>query len=214
MIGYIVQFSILLTIHVLAQTPPGYEPSSNHELYLEYPGEISVFPGISLELSDTKCIPTLSTLGLSRIQTYIVFLIDIDVILEPNATTILHWYQPDLKAQDLGSHLVNTTNNGAAYLGPHPPAGNTHRYVFLLFQQPQGYTLPSCFSTIFPETVEARAGFNIDEFIEVAGLGDVVAANYVNVTNPATPSTTLTATTTSLSTAPCPITMAKFLSST
>lgn len=49
-LGYVIELFILLAKHVLSQTPPGYEPSSKHELYLEHPGVISVFPGISLQL--------------------------------------------------------------------------------------------------------------------------------------------------------------------
>lgn len=101
-------------------------------------------------------------------------------------TVILHWYQPNLVANctpslsftplvpDEGRHSFNV----ASYIGPQPPPGSHHRYVYLLFAQPPAYKFPECFSHIPPETMEARAGFDVREFMRAAALGPPIAVNY------------------------------------
>jgi hypothetical protein len=117
-------------------------------------------------------------------------------------TVILHWYQPNMRIrhrenfwlEPAGSHttdaewvmpppgLVNSTS-GAEYIAPQPPPHTHHRYVYLLYRQPRGYKFPDCFGHIFPKTVEARAGFDIRQFTDVAGLQFPVAGNYFYVDN-------------------------------
>ncbi|KAL2002557.1 hypothetical protein VTN02DRAFT_6506 [Thermoascus thermophilus] len=94
--------------------------------------------------------------------------------------------------------LVNRTDDGAVYIGPRPPPGSNHRYVFLLFEQPDGYALPECYSHILPVTIEARAGFDIEHFMQVTKLRQPAAGNYFFVEGDGDVTTTLTATTTSV----------------
>ena len=148
-------------------------------------------------------MPFISPRNLECGQKYIVFFIDIDVILGGDATTVLHWYQPNMRADCENHALVNETSDGAHYVGPHPPPGPRHRYVYYVFEQPESYAFPECFDYIFPGTVDARAGFDLGQFKEVAGLDTLVAANYLLVGNPERATTTLVATTTSLRSAPC-----------
>lgn len=67
---------------------------------------------------DASSIPTLSMDGLSSLNTYIVFMIDVDVILDHKATTVLHWYQPNMVVNSPTRALVNKTDDGAVYIGP------------------------------------------------------------------------------------------------
>jgi phosphatidylethanolamine-binding protein (PEBP) family uncharacterized protein len=118
--------------------------------------------------------------------TYLVISLDIDApfpsfnILSP----ILHWIQPDLKSSGLESP---TTNNNktlssaspfiANYIGPAPPPGSApHRYVFLLYEQPEKYVSPGGKGKnvgMWP-----RVRYDLDAFEKEAGLGAVIAANY------------------------------------
>ena len=69
----------------------------------------------------------------------------------------------------------------ATYAGPHPPAGQTHRYVFLLFAQPEGYSLPEEFEGFVPPDAPHRVNFDVLRFMEVAHLAEPVAATYFTV---------------------------------
>ena len=130
-------------------------------------------------------------------------MIDLDAIEDGKATTILHWYQADLFKNPDSGELFNQSDIGASYAGPSPPPGPSHRYTFLLFVQPSGYVFPECFSDMLPLELPAREGFNIEQFMQAAGLGKPIAANYFYGVNPDPASSTLVATATSLSSADC-----------
>lgn len=132
-----------------------------------------------------------------------VFMIDPDVVADGKATTFLHWYQADLLKDPYSGQLFNHSVNGAPYVGPGPPPGPSHRYILLLFVQPYGFVFPECFSDVLPLTKPARQGFNIEQFIKVAGLGKPIAANYFRVVDSHPVTSTLVATATSLSSADC-----------
>lgn len=125
---------------------------------------------------------------------YIMLSLDIDVVM-PNTgtqTVVLHWYQPHLafnctngnQDEDTSRRLIpdnninSTTDYLAPYIAPQPPPNSHHRYVFLLFAQPPDYRFPKCFSHIPPKTPDARAGFDLRQFMHAAGLGPPVAVNY------------------------------------
>lgn len=114
------------------------------------------------------------------------FMIDIDVPLSQDEnTTLLHWYEPDLEANSATGDLEKKSScpeEGAPYGGPAPPSG-THRYVELLFSQPDNYTFPEEFEGVLDPTVPARLHFNISEFVEAADLAEPVAANYFTVSS-------------------------------
>ena len=134
-------------------------------------------------------------------------MIDTEVNHAGVATVMLHWYQPSLYVSDMGGALSNRTDDGAHYVGPQPPPGSSHIYVILLFKQPVDYVFPQCFSGIFPISVPTRAGFDIMQFMRVAGLDNPIAANYFLASNPERVTTTQGVTSTFVSTALCgPIT--------
>ncbi|RAQ51855.1 MFS efflux transporter [Aspergillus flavus] len=149
--------------------------------------------------SGTADLPIISARGLNPGLTYLLLFYDLDVIYGMNATVALHWYQHDMLCimQDTG--LLDMSNNkrisdeidgysnggilvnkslGAEYIAPRPPPFSHHRYVYLLFTQKGDYQFPQCYSHIFPQTATARAGFDIQQFVDVARLGAPVAGNY------------------------------------
>lgn len=75
---------------------------------------------------------------------------------------------------------------GASYIPPSPPAGSgPHRYVELLFAEPQGFTYPQQeFANINPPNDNsARVGFDINAFMKAANLAEPLAGMYFRVEN-------------------------------
>ena len=128
------------------------------------------------------------------------FMIDVEVVHSRISYPLLHWYRPDLWADiSTGEFILrNMTNSGAGYVGPQPNPGPSHSYVILLFRQPLNYRFPDCFEYILPLSLEARAGFDLRLFMEMAELKELVAANYFQSQNPESRPTT-----TSLMKPPC-----------
>ncbi|KAJ5404539.1 hypothetical protein N7509_004410 [Penicillium cosmopolitanum] len=167
---------------------------SGQRVFLRYPEGEWIAPGSILDISGTKYIPEISSYGLCCQKHYIMLSLDIDVVM-PNTgtqTVVLHWYQPHLafnctngnQDEDTSRRLIpdnninSTTDYLAPYIAPQPPPNSHHRYVFLLFAQPPDYRFPKCFSHIPPKTPDARAGFDLRQFMHAAGLGPPVAVNY------------------------------------
>lgn len=117
-------------------------------------------------------------------------MIDRDVPQNGTRVTLLHWFVPNVTLDFDGPYLSipipeNTTTDGAPYLQPSPPVGDSpHTYTFLLFSQPGNFTVPSEFESINPPAgVTARIGFSISAFVEAAGLQAPLAASYMQVQN-------------------------------
>jgi len=76
-----------------------------------------------------------------------------------------------------GLVLVNKTAAITDFQKPGPPDGSDpHRYVFLLFKEPDGFGDQK---EVTPET--SRAKFNVSSFAEKTGLGDAVAGTFMLV---------------------------------
>ncbi|PLN83102.1 citrate synthase [Aspergillus taichungensis] len=202
-------------------------PSEAITLKFRYPSTQWVTPGDTLLMSKTHPLPIISTYGLDPETKYLLLFVDLDVIYGSLSTVVLHWYQPGMEASPIAKPgpdryraprivlqppsppphhrgvLVNTTS-GAEYIAPQPPQGqNHHRYVYLLFRQPTTYTFPECFAHIFPPALDARVGFDVRQFVRVAGLDAPVAASYffVERDEPVFGTPTVTATGTTAATA-------------
>ena len=71
-----------------------------------------------------------------------------------------------------------------AWFAPAPPAESPphpHRYTNLLWEQPGGrsWAVPAAAASMLQSQ---KLGFDVPAFVEAAGLGAPVAANYFNVT--------------------------------
>lgn len=142
------------------------------------------------EFLDIGPNPELGTRGLDCNARYLIISLDLDVILPETSTqtVVLHWLQSNFTFTCNGkgnSHVLLPGDDDhlhssytAPYIAPQPPPGTHHRYVFLLFNQSEVYDFPQCFEYIPPKTMEARAGFDIRQFMDAAGLDPPVAINY------------------------------------
>lgn len=165
-----------------AITPGQYIPRAGKflRLFRLRPQEIysltipPIFPAAQNPPSISYTVPNPSS-------TYIIVCLDLDApfpsfsVLGP----VLHWIQPGFRA---GTENTLTSNEPfiADYAGPAPPPGSSpHRYTFLLFEQPDGFEgrkyAPAGGKTV---GVWGRMRYDLDAWVERAGLGDAVAGNW------------------------------------
>ncbi|KAE8143518.1 citrate synthase [Aspergillus pseudotamarii] len=190
----VVVLSVVPLLWMISPLPPDIPI-----LYLRYPDTSWIYPGDTILKSKTANLPIISARGLNSELTYLLLFFDLDVIYGMNATVALHWYQPDMvctmqqgammdisnskemvekrEGNSGGGVLVNLSM-GAEYIAPRPPPFSHHRYVYLLFNQKSDYRFPKCYCHIFPQTAEARAGFDIQQFVDIARLEAPAAGNY------------------------------------
>jgi hypothetical protein len=108
---------------------------------------------------------------------------DIDGSQGGRTTTVLHAllqdYTLSTTKQNGTSVLTTTSTNPSSYFGPAPPAGAppTHRYVFLLHEQPANFAVPAAHK----QAVSSRFGIDWPKFIADAGLKAPIAGNYLQV---------------------------------
>ena len=114
-------------------------------------------------------------------------MVDSDVPRNGTRVELLHWLASNVTLA--GNRMLSIPSlNEAQYRQPSPPVGDTpHAYTFVLFAQPENFTVPAEFTDI----LETRVFFNISRFIAATGLGQPIAANYIRVQNlTGTPTTT------------------------
>ncbi|GIJ82274.1 hypothetical protein Asppvi_000780 [Aspergillus pseudoviridinutans] len=161
------------------------EKDSSKLLGLAFGEQRITTPGQYLPRSDAQKEPQISFNVSSG--TYIVISLDLDApfpslgFLGP----ILHWIHPGFKPS------ANTTVTGetilttsapfvANYIGPAPPPGSSpHRYVFLLYEQPDGFNVEKYApKNGKPVGNWQRIRYDLDAFAKEVNLGPVLAANY------------------------------------
>lgn len=127
---------------------------------------------------------------------YIVVMVDPDAPTPENPTArfILHWLMTSVVAQSnagsnsslAGQMLLQPKAGKAAdvaYASPAPPpTSSAHRYIIYAFAQPSNFTMPAAFSNF---SAQNRAGFNINNFVTAAKLGNPLAAEYFYVSRQA-----------------------------
>ncbi|RDW66413.1 hypothetical protein BP6252_10048 [Coleophoma cylindrospora] len=192
--------------NVWATTPDGFTPAASADLGVSFPDfdvtvtpnllvprprKVSSAPGPAPNLSciETISAPTIKApTATSNSSSYILFMIDLDVLRNNTRVTLLHWLQPDLVVGSAGTLVAaagNASGSGAAYLQPSPPVGDIpHRYTEILFAQPAGFSIPAAFASVNPPaSVVQRIGFSLPDFVSAAGLGAPLAGNYFRVQN-------------------------------
>jgi len=97
---------------------------------------------------------------------------------------ILHWIQPGLKPETAADGTTKLSAVGtpfvANYIGPAPPPPSSpHRYVFLLYKQPEGFD-GAKFAPPGGKNLGnwSRMRFDLGEWEKKAKLGPVIASNY------------------------------------
>lgn len=125
--------------------------------------------------------PKLSFPGANPNSTYMIVSLDIDVpfstfnILGP----ILHWIQSGIKVTN-ETKLESDAPFIADYIAPAPPPiGAPHRYLFFLYEQPDGFDLTAHAPADGKKLgLLNRMRYDFDAWAEEIKLGPIVAFNY------------------------------------
>ncbi|EED18838.1 protease inhibitor (Tfs1), putative [Talaromyces stipitatus ATCC 10500] len=147
-------------------------------------GKRQVVPGEHIPKTEAQLAPNLSLTQATG--TYIAVCIDLDApfpcfsFLGP----ILHWIQSGLKPTTTvnGTTRLRATDTPfiSDYVGPAPPPpSRPHRYVFLLYEQPEGFN----YTKFAPPDGKKmgmwpRIRYDLKTFEKEAHLGPIVASNF------------------------------------
>ncbi|KAH8897502.1 PEBP-like protein [Thozetella sp. PMI_491] len=160
-------------------------------LRLHYPEVTVSEAAVNLTTEATKLTPTLSiaTSALKGPETrYLAVSIDLDAPFPsfPIMSPILHGLHIDLVAGPAGSDgfapLEGTADWFVPYAGPGPPKPSAaHRYVFMVFEQPEGCDAARIRKTMKfgdPMSIASRMRWDQESFEKKLGIGKVLAGNY------------------------------------
>jgi len=143
-------------------------------------GAGNIQPGQMFTKDEVGSAPTLTIQSPTTLDgQYVLAMIDADV---PNAKlpqgTNRHWLVYNVT---VGSDSTVSNATGTAitrYFGPGPAAGSgPHRYVVLIYSQPSDFAAPADLSQ--PE--QPVAPMDWKAFVTNSHLGDLIAANYIQV---------------------------------
>ncbi|KAL4972610.1 phosphatidylethanolamine-binding protein [Aspergillus desertorum] len=143
-------------------------------------GSQNVTPGLKVAKQETQSTPTLSAPADLRHGVYTVISLDLDApfaswnVLSP----AVHWIQVGFKVGQPSQELKSDELPIVPWVAANPPPGTApHRYVFFLYNQNPGSTIPSNLKEK-PLNSWQRMRFDLDARIKQLGLGEIVAANY------------------------------------
>ncbi|KAI5741083.1 hypothetical protein M8J76_010247 [Diaphorina citri] len=142
-------------------------------LKVEYPGGVSVNLGNVLTPTQVKDQPTV-TWNADPNQSYVLCMTDPDAPSRKEHTyrEWHHWLVGNIKGGKLdGADFLS------AYVGAGPPPNTgLHRYVFLVYKQPNSITFDE--ARLPNNSQDGRAKFSIANFAEKYKLGEPIAVNF------------------------------------
>ncbi|KAH8901815.1 putative protease inhibitor [Coniochaeta sp. PMI_546] len=151
-------------------------------LGLSHGKRTNIQPGDLVPKTDATYPPKLTLAAASSSTTYLVICLDLDGPF-PNfsvCSPTLHWLQPGLRATGTDNELQSKDPFVCDYAPPGPPPiGGPHRYVYILYEQPEGFDG----SKYAPAGgrgmgIAPRIRWSLDDWSKDVGLGPVVAINY------------------------------------
>ncbi|KAF2466701.1 PEBP-like protein [Lindgomyces ingoldianus] len=166
---------------VLAQTAPGFPVQAQRSLQVTY-GSNNISPaGELIPRPEVANPPTISTPAFTSTGKAILFMVDSDVPRNGTRVQLLHWLVSNVTLSAQNSSVLDIPTPGEApYRQPSPPVGDIpHAYTFVLFSQPENFSIPAQFNDV----LQTRVLFDISAFIAATGLQDPIAANYIQVQN-------------------------------
>ncbi|KAF7767885.1 hypothetical protein Agabi119p4_7128 [Agaricus bisporus var. burnettii] len=140
---------------------------------------ITLHAGVQLRRDSTAGPPTYAVSGTSCPGPFVIASVDPDAPTPqtPTSSQIRHFLGGNFFPRGSDGMLSNSTAAVSGFRQPTPPAGSdAHRYIFLLFEQPEGFNDQT---VVTPETPISL--FNISAFAAEVGLGDPIAGTFMLV---------------------------------
>ncbi|KAF8204790.1 phosphatidylethanolamine-binding protein [Pholiota molesta] len=177
---------------------------------------VDVVPGILLTMEQTADEPMFfldtsesdSNMDMS-LSTFVLIIVDPDAPTPqmPNISEFLHFVGGDFMADSTTGLLSNSSPALMEFFSPTPPPGSDpHRYVVLVFDQPDGFDTTA---SMFVNATTPRTNFSASDFVMETNLGSPIAGTYFLVgpddsssTSSTTDTNTDTATPTDIPTSP------------
>lgn len=172
------------------------QTSDKASFRIHFPAATVTKPGLKLSKAETRPPPAYSissTIAKSNTAKYLLISLDLDApapsisgLLSP----ILHELQVDLTVQgepdaDGFVKLASNIQSVAAYAPPGPPGfSSPHRYVFMVWEQPEGLTSSDVKTKLgVPDQLglSSRIRWKQDACEKKLGLGKALGGNYFNV---------------------------------
>ncbi|KAL1968460.1 hypothetical protein VTN77DRAFT_1989 [Rasamsonia byssochlamydoides] len=176
------------------QTFPGFLYQTGTQLVVDFNGTLVNYPGQSLLADQVQSAPTV---GLKELPAddgpFLFVFIDPTPYGDNGTLDALHTIQTDLTLSSSLTHISNSSFYAltsakppvAPYIAPDPIVGPaTHHYTQLLFRQPRNFSIPEEFRYALPLNLKNytnRLAFSLPKFVDAAGLGEPVAANYFDL---------------------------------
>ncbi|KAJ4385487.1 hypothetical protein N0V93_009915 [Gnomoniopsis smithogilvyi] len=139
-------------------------------------------PGQFVSKAETQASPQLTHSSTSPTKTYLAISLDPDApfAVFPVLGPVLHWIQPGLKSSTSGGSLEATEPFIANWVAASPPPGSApHRYIFILYEQPEGLETKKFAPKEGQEMgMGPRVRTSLDGWVTKLGLGEPVAVNY------------------------------------
>jgi hypothetical protein len=151
-------------------------------LNLDYTGIGSVQPGRKVVKEEVNSAPTVTVTpeqGEQLTGLFTLAMIDLDIVgADISAGVTRHWLLNGVTVDSATGAVSNATATAITpYAGPWPAAGSgPHRYVVALYEQPSDFAAPEGFTGELPVGV-----FDFKKYVADAKLGDLVAANFIEV---------------------------------
>jgi hypothetical protein len=154
----------------------GFDPQSGLQISYDTVGTAAVKDGQDLSGKDLSKVPKFALGESSGINTnakFIVLMIDPDVNGNPDvvAPQTLHYMRTDFQPSGQAVNIVSESAPAVKYVGPEATTGGNgtaHRYVFLLYSQPQNFKLQGV-------DANQRMGFDVKKWRELNGLQPAIA---------------------------------------
>lgn len=141
-----------------------------------YPSGVSANGGNELTPTQVKDQPTLEWTVDDSNSYYTLFMVDPDAPnrADPKFRSVCHWFVGNIPGTRVaeGDHRI-------AFAGSGPPQGSgLHRYIFLVYKQPQGKLDLSDAPRTSNRSRNNRLNFQHKDFVQRYGLGPLVAGNF------------------------------------
>ncbi|KAH6899253.1 PEBP-like protein [Coprinopsis sp. MPI-PUGE-AT-0042] len=140
---------------------------------------MSFFPGMQIPQHATGERPSFQVHQASETGPFVIAIVDPDAPYPsaPSDGQYRHFLGSDYFIGDNGFDLTTNTDPISDYQAPSPPGdSDAHRYVFLMYRQPDNFH-----DQTFVTSDTPRTGWNVSDFAYNVNMGDPIGASWMLV---------------------------------